>query len=66
MGRRKILNPKSETVLIRMDRKLRLQLEEQARIQTKETGTKIKLATIARQAIDKFLDENTKREKKNN
>jgi hypothetical protein len=51
MGRHKKENPLSESVLIRMDRKLRVQLEKQA-------GGKGNISKVARKAIKLFLNEN--------
>lgn len=57
----KTLNPKNEVVLVRIDRKTRIELEALAR------QRKIKLATIVREAIINLLkNENSKGEKKNN
>jgi hypothetical protein len=47
----KTLNPKNEVVLVRIDRKTRIDLEAIAR------QNKIKLATIVRQAIINYIEE---------
>ena len=49
MGRYKKDNPKDQTILVRMDRRLRNQLERQAR------GNNMTIAKVARMAIRKFI-----------
>ena len=51
MGRPKIENPKDEIIMVRMDKKLRVQLERQA------VG-KGKIARTARKAIEMYLEDN--------
>lgn len=54
MGRYKIDNPQNERIMLRMDRKLRNQLERQARSEN------VAIAVIARKALQKFIDEELK------
>lgn len=51
MGRPKILNPRNERIMCRMDKRLREQLEKYAKHKNKT------LSTIAKNAIEKFINE---------